>query len=480
MTRSRSWLLAAVVVVAALAVVGSLVTPTGRLARAARGGLAPVVATSLVCPSVSGGPGGGTTDMTAAHVTAGPVPPAAYTPVFGAVPAQRPVPMTLKPSVVVHKSTPYGAVTVAAAGLGADGVIAGQTSLIPGGAGRGLADLTCLPPATDWWFVGTDGRVGYTDLLYLVNPADTPANVALNIWSSRGPLEPPGISGIIVPAHGALLRRVSDLAPDVQAVALHVHANSGTVSASALDLEATGNTPAGGDWVPSTVAPAKTAVVTGFMPGATYDRLDLLNPGDHDATVALRVLTPTKNFVPAGHQTVVVPAGHTYSVDLSAPIAGEAAAVVVDSDAPVSAAAMTAQRPSTGFRELAWIPAQRALGGPAGIANNVGPFKQKVSLILTAPETAGKVRLDTPGGASAVVTVPAGHTLNVDLLAALRAGAGGPGPLLVTPLEGSVYAVRTFYASGDHGPLMAAAAPMVLPTPIVLPPVVSDPRVALP
>ena len=480
MTRSRTWLLAAIAVIVVLAVAGSLATPTGRVARAARGGVAPVLASGLVCPSVAGGPGGRTTDMTVAHAGSGPVPVAAYTPVFGASSARHAVPVALKPAVVVRKSSPYGAVAVAAAGPGAAGVVASQASLIPYGPGRGLSDLTCLPPGTDWWFVGADGRVGTADLIFLVNPADAPANLAISFWSSRGPLSPPRASGIIVPAHSTVLRRVSEFAPDVAGVAMRVHADSGTISAGVVDLESSGTTPTGSDSLPPTIAPTRSSVVTGFMPGASYDRLDLMNPGDRDATVSLRLLTVTKNFVPAGHQTVVVPAGHTTSVDLSAAISGESAAAVISSDLPVSAAAVTAQRPSTGFRELAWLPAQQALAGPAGIAGNVPPFNQKVNLILTAPEATAKVRLDTSTGAGTVITVPAGRTVNVDLRATLHAGAAGPGPLLLTPLDAPVYAVRTLYAIGDHGPLMAAAAPMVLPKPVDLPPVVPDPRAALP
>jgi len=390
------------------------------------------------------------------------------------------VPITLNSAVFVHKSSAYGAVSVAAAGLGADGVVASQTSLIAGGLGRGLSDLTCLPPGTDWWFVGADGRVGTADLIFLVNPADAPANLAISFWSSRGPLSPPGANGIIVPAHSALLRRVSQFAPDVAGVSMRVHANSGTITAAVADLESSGTTPTGNDSLPPTIAPATSSVVTGFMPGATYDRLDLMNAGDRDATVSLRVLTPTKNFVPAGHQNVVVPAGPTRSAYLSGAISGGAGAVVISSDVPVSAAAITAQRPSTGFRELAWLPAQPALSGPAGIAANVPPFNQKVNLIVTAPKDTAKLRVQTGSGNSAVITVPAGRTVNVDLRAVFHAGAGGPGPLLLTPLDAPVYVVRTLYAVGDHGPLMAAAAPMVLPKALALPPVVSDPRAALP
>ena len=480
MIRSRGWLLAAVVVIAAIAVAGALITPTGRVAQAARGGVARVVASQLVCPSVSGGPGGRTTDMTVAHVTPGVAPAAAYAPVSGAGKARRAVPLTLKPSAVVRKATPYGAVAIDASGTGADGVVAGQNSLIPAGLGRALFDVTCLAPATDWWFAGADGGVGVADVIVLANPADAPANVALNFWSLKGPISPPNTSGIVIAPHTTLTRRLSDFTPDVPRVAFHVHANSGTVAAGVMDLHNAGNKPTGGDSLQPTLAPATSFVVTGFMPGATYGLLYLVNPGDRDATVSLRVLTPTKNFAPAGNQSVVVRAGQTLRVDLSGTLSGETAAVAINSDTPVTATGLTAVRPTTGFTELAWLPAQQPLSGPAGIAGNVPPFGQKVNLILTAPQGTAKVRVTSGSGASAVVTVRAGRTLNVDLRALLHAGAGGPGPLLLTPLDAPVYAVRTLYAVGAHGPLMAAAAPMVLPAATDVPPVVADPRAALP
>ena len=94
-TRSRGWLVAAVVFIAAVAVAGALVTPTGRVARAARGGVAPVVTSQLVCPSLYGGPGGRTTDMTVAHVTSGQAPKAAYTQEFKDIKPRHPVPLKL-------------------------------------------------------------------------------------------------------------------------------------------------------------------------------------------------------------------------------------------------------------------------------------------------------------------------------------------------------------------------------------------------
>jgi len=389
--------------------------------------------------------------------------------------------LTPKPAANVHQTTPYAPVVVNATGDGAGQMAVSQLGMTPVGQRRALTDLACYPPATDTWFAGADGRIGVKDILLLANPSDTAANVALSLWSSRGPLNPPGTSGITVPAHTAITRVISDLAPDQAGITVHVHANSGTVAASLLDEHTSGIRPVGVDWMPPTTPPATANVVTGYASGAAMDLLELGNPGDRDATVTLRVITPTKNFQPAGHQTVVVPAGHTVTVDLAASIAGEVAAVSATSDVPVVTEGMTLVRPSTGFSELAWMPAQRALKTPAGIAANVPPFGQQVSLVLTAPGSAEKVRVSVPRGASSTISVPAGRTISVDLAALLHAGGSGPGPVMITPLSGpGVYVERFLHASGAHGPLLGAEVPTVFTLPTTLPAVVPDLRAATP
>jgi hypothetical protein len=476
--RGHYRLLAALVAVVAVVVAGSVVRPSGRVLRTSSGTSAPVTRSTAVCPNVTGGPGGLVTDMFVAHLTSGPAPTVGYLPVR--TPHGRVHPLTPRPVAVVQQSTPYTAVAVTASGPGSEAVVAGQTGLIPFGIGRSLIDTACLPPAGDWWFVGTDGRIGFSDYLFLINPTDAIANVALSFTSSRGALSPPNTTGIPIAAHTTVLRRVSDFAPDVAGLSIHVHANSGSLAAAIGDLQYQGTTPRGGDWIAPTTPPARTAVVTGFFHGATEDVLDVANPGDRDATVSLRVLTPSKNFVPAGHPTVVVPAGHTLAVDLSGAIAGEAAAVTMSSDQPVVAAGLAAQAPSTGFRELTWLPAQRPMSAPAGIANMVAPFGQRLDLLLTAPEAPARVRLTTANGAATVVSVRGGRTIDVDLAAEQRSGKLGSGPLLLTPLDPApVYAMRTMYALGAHGPLVASSAPVVLPRPTSLPPVVADVRAAL-
>jgi hypothetical protein len=137
--------------------------------------------------------------------------------------------------------------------------------------------------------------------------------------------------------------------------------------------------------------------------------------------------------------------------------------------------------PSTGLNELAWLPAQPPLQTPAAVAANVPPLGQDVSLVLTAPDQEATVVVRTISGKTVSVSVPAGRTRQVDLRALLHAGAGGPGPLLLTPQGGGpVYAVRVLHALGAHGPLVAVEAPSVLPLPIRLPPVQADLRAATP
>ncbi|HET6910234.1 MAG TPA: DUF5719 family protein [Mycobacteriales bacterium] len=466
-------LLLGVSAVGAVVAAALVVQPVAKAARPPHAGVAPVRSAAVVCPSVTGGSGGGSTDMTVATLGPSKGLRASYSPLLPTKGSAHS--LSVNPRAVVHQTTPYAAVSVQASGDGAGELAVTQEALTPTGIHRALTDLACAPANTDWWFAGADGRVGVTDVLVLSNPTDQPANVALSLWSVRGPLNPPGTSGIIVPPHTAQLRQVANLAPDVPGITIHVHANSGSIAAALLDQHTSGIHPVGVDWIPPTVSPAVSSVVTGFVSGAALDWLELTNPGDRDTTVTLRVVTPTRNFQPAGHQSVVVAAGHTVTVDLAGAIAGETAAVVTSSDAPIVSEGMTLLRPTTGFSELAWLAAQVPLHSPAGIAANAPPFGQQSSLVLAAPSGAADVRVSTPGGASANVHVSAGRLAVTDLTSLLHAGPSGVGAILLTPLRGGpVYVVRILHALGAHGPLLTAEAPTVFPLPITLPAVEAD------
>jgi hypothetical protein len=236
------------------------------------------------------------------------------------------------------------------------------------------------------------------------------------------------------------------------------------------------------DWIPPTQPPATDLVVPGFFGGSGGSRhLVLADPGTRDATVTLRLATTSGNFAPAGHQTVVIRAGHTADVDLGSSLGGSAGAVIVHSDEPVTATGVSTagtatnkDRPDTQFQ-----PAAPAIVGPAVLPANKPPFGNSVKLYITAPGDASKLRVATATGASKVLTIPSGRTQVFDAPAAF--GNAGYGPLVLTPISGgSSYVSRSLGFYGAHGPLATAEEPTVLPAEISLPGAVPDEHVAGP
>lgn len=475
MTTSLRRPLGAVAVVAVLVTVGAVTRPASSHAHRAAGSVTSVATTTAVCPNVTGNAGLATT-MTVADV--GPNgtrrPTVSYSPLIGGRP--RSIRISPTPTAAVSKTTPYASVAVTAEGAGAGRVVADQVALAAGGLDRAFTDTACAAPGTDWWFAGADGRIGASDTLFLANPGDAVANLRLAFWSAKGPLAPPGATGIVLPAHSVLRRGIAEFAPDAAAIAVHVHADSGTVTAALYDRRTHGVTPHGGDWIPPTLPPTRRQVVAGFAPVAGAKGLALANPGSRDATATLRVVTAHGSFAPAGAQTLVVPAGSGFGVDLSRAIGSDPASVVVTSDQPLLAEGVSIASIIGKFSELAWVPAQLPLQGPAAVPMTVPPFGQQTLLLLSAPEGAAQVRVTAAAnGASAVVHVGAGRSVAADLRALLHAGTLGPGPVVLTALAGGpAYAVRVLYALGAHGPLLAASAPIPFPADIVLPAVVPD------
>lgn len=482
---------ACAVALAGLGVGAGMAQPRAGHVVALRAGSAPVDAVTLVCPAVTGTGAGLVTTMSVADlgaalpgdhgrvaVTAVPLPSVNQNPPQKpSLPpaAARSFALNPRPVVRLRKSTPYAAIALTARGPGAAHIAADQVGLQSQGLGRAATDSTCLPPAGDWWFASADGAVGFDDALLLENPTGTLANVAVTAWSSTGALRLAGMDALTLPPRGVVAYKVASFAPDAHNVAIHVHAQSGSIVAALTERRIHGIHPGGSEWIPPAAAPAADFVVAGVPAGGGTRHLQIANPGNRDATVGLRVLTRTGDFQPAGHQSVVVPAGHTTDVELSAAVAEEPAAIIGTSDQPVFAAVRMTAHVRAQYDDTSWVPAAAPLTGPAGIAANTPPFGQDVYLVFAAPRSPVRVRIASPSGPSAVVTVPAGRTLQVDLRAALHVTSVGA--LALVPLDdGPVYAARVMHAHGLHGPLITTEVPLVLPAPIVLPPVVDDPR----
>ncbi|MDQ1683856.1 MAG: hypothetical protein QOC82_593 [Frankiaceae bacterium] len=489
-------LIAPVACAAALAGIGvgaAMVQPEAGHAVAPQASSAPVDNVTLVCPSVTGTAAGLVTTMSVADLGAA-LPGGRSQVSVLAVPMpsivqrsakSKPPPSSLlksfllspRPVATVQKSTPYGAVAIVARGPGAAHIAADQVGLQSQGLGRAATDSACLPPATDWWFAGTDGEVGFDAAVLLANPTDTLANVAVTAWSATGAVRLAGLDTLTLPPHVVMGLKVANFAPNARDVAIHVHALSGSLVAALTQRRIHGILPGGADWLPPTAPPASDFVVAGLPAGDGFRHLQLVNPGNRDATVSLRLLTRTGNFAPAGHQSVVVPAGHSADVDLSAALGTEPAAVVGTSDLPVIAEARLTAHVRAQYDDSAWLPASAPMTGPAGLAANTPPFDEDAYLLLAAPRSSVRVRIAAAAGGSAVVTVPAGRVLQVDPRTLLHVHSLGA--LALVPLgKEPVYAARVLHAKGLHGPLLTSEVPLVLPEPIPLPAVVEDPRAA--
>jgi hypothetical protein len=469
---------AATAVIAAVAVVGSVDRPAAAPGPRPQPSVVRVLQTSVVCPSVVGTPAAPASLAVASLGRLAGQAPVTLTERALARPVRRT--RIAAAAAVIRSSTSSArpAYVITASGAGAGGLAADEIRLIPRGLGRSLNDARCLRPGTDWWLTGADGRVGYVDYLTLDNPGATPAQATVTAWSAKGTLRPPRLQAVSVPPFSALTVKVADEVPDAATVTLHVHANTGRLAAQVLDRRIVGVHAGGGDWIGPTRPPARAAVVVGWPGGSGTFQLLVTNPGRQDATVGLRLVTATGSFAPAGHPTVLVRAGRTATVDLSSSVSGTVAAVTLASNQPVVTAAMIqpAARPPL-LSDLGWLPAAVPLTAPGGWADNRPPFGTALRVQLCAPAAAATVRL-TAAGHSKVVQVPAGRTVSVAPLSGLTVAATGP--LLLTPLSGGpVYASRSLYALGAHGPLLSTEPITLFPQAQTLPPVTPDPRAGL-
>lgn len=479
---------ATVTALLALVLTGGLVGTTASRSAPVTVETAPVTSATLVCPDIDRAAAATSTNAIATDVSGALTPPSQSTGIVTATELSgarsKTTRLVLAPAAIVPSRAKLDeTVALAATGSVAASLVADQVGLTTSGRSRALSGVQCAAPATDWWFAGADGRVGFTDTLALANPAPTAAELSISLWGTTGPLAPVRLEALRLPARSAMQLRIAAIAPDVATVAIHVHATSGAVTAALFHRLNSGLFSDGADFLPATSPPARAAVVAGFVAGQGERRLYLADPGGLDATVSLRLVTGSGTFTPAGDNQVVVRAGRTRVISLDRAFSTSTGAVELTSDQPVVVAGESVTTAVPHRPDLIGLAATSALRGSAGIANGRGPFNGRCVLLLSAPKGAAVVRVSTPSGVSRTLTVPAGRSVSVDITATVRPAAGQPGslawPFVVTPVGSApVYGVRVLTFSGAHGALTTAEPLIALPAPIVLPAVRPDPRVA--
>lgn len=447
----------------------------------------PVVERSLLCPDLSGVPG---RTFTRATVAALPGPAGSGTAVMAPLAGRSAV--SLPPlggpgsTAIADTAAAGGPIRVDARGPLAAGVAAEQVTRSDGGPARGLAETRCPAVAPEMWFVGGATTVGSSASLILVNPDNVPATADVTLLTPTGTVFPRSARGIEVRPRSSVRLALESLAPDSAALATHVRVVAGRLAAALFDARRRADLPLGVDYVPLSLAPARTAVVPGLLGGPGPRRVLVAAPGSDDATVQLRVTSSEGSFVPAAFNAVRVPAGTVIQVELAGVLAGRSAAVTLTSDVPVLAGAISGQVDArTGVGEFAWTGASPPLQGPALVPDDRVRAQADSVLVLTAPTTAARVEIVTlgargPAGRPIAISVPAGTTVDVPLHR--LAVPTGSFAVVVTPLPGSgpVYGARVLFELGSRGVLVSALTLARTGALVALPDVIEDPAAGSP
>ncbi len=333
----------------------------------------------------------------------------------------------------------------------APGLVADQWGRDPsGGAGRGLASTACAPAASEFWFVGGGAIAGRQTRIVLVNPDDTAAIVDVIVRGPDGLIDTPGGSGLVVKGQDRLIVRLDTLAPGVSATAVQVVVRTGRVGAAVDDEQQSGLSTVGTDWVPQAAPPATKVYVPGVVNGKGARVLSIAAPGDDDALVKVRVISPEGTYAPADRSQVEVPADSVVTIDMSPVLDGQPATLELTSDTPIVAGMRQFYGANATFAETSFTAGAEPFTGPAAASGLPVRANTDVRLGLTAPDGEAKVQitlLPFAGGKDAAVpTTP--RTITV--------GAGKVRWIMLDPPAGVQWYTAVVTPQEGSGPILVA------------------------
>jgi hypothetical protein len=447
----------------------------------------PVTQSTLVCPQAGGAPSNGAARIAYADSESDPAA------VGSALTAQPLDPDAVASALQLHPGHAWvvdGPKTLAPVELSVSGPLATAASAVQftreqGGSTLQAAAVPCESPTTDAWFAGFSSGVGAHATLLLSNVDSVPATVDVAMYGDTSPPDTTADQGLVVAPHTQAAVRLDELVPGLANAVAHVVVKSGrVVPAVRYDAE-NGSIPIGFEWVPRTDAPALTQTVPGIVAGDGSRRLVLADPGDIDATVAVKIVTSDGSYTPSGFDTINVPAGQVTTVDLAAQLHGAAAGVVVTSTEPVVAGGIATVAPDKrGGSDIAFTGAVPALSGPTLVAGGETGANRGTRLLLSAPDADAHLNLTLLASAAASapvvrpLTVPAGTTLTVDLASLSHDPA--PAVELEPQGGGPVFAAWTLEEHNPAGADLTSFPLRSVPQTLQRPPATFDLQAGLP
>ena len=282
-------------------------------------------------------------------------------------------PVTVRGQITSGQISTAQSALVSGTGAMAPGTVATQRSWVTTGDNRGLVTVACMPAAASSWLIAGGAEPGRRERLVLTNPGPNPVTVDLVVMGVKGPIHSPNGLGLVVGPYARTVVLLDAIAGSEPSPVVHVIAHGGEVAAVLSDTWLDGVVPRGGDDAVPVAAPAREQVIAGVaIEGRATVRVAV--PGDSEAIVESRVLTPSGPKALPGTGVTRLAAQSTTDIDLSA-LPPDAYAVQVRSDVPVVAAAMVERRLAPGApSDLAWSGATApvttlagmAMGGPGG------------------------------------------------------------------------------------------------------------------
>ncbi|HET6699864.1 MAG TPA: DUF5719 family protein [Nocardioidaceae bacterium] len=222
----------------------------------------------------------------------------------------------------------------------ADGGVAAGLFASTRQSGRsGLTTTACPQPRAHWWFTGAGATLDHASVLTVANLDPAPAVVDVRLLGPGGPVETLGTRGVTVPPHGQVTLPMTDLAPQVDELAVEVDATRGRVVAAVADsFSAEAASAPGVDALAAQDRASRVLLIPGLPPRTDAQQLVLANPGDREALAQVSISDPSGTFSPTRIEEVRVPPGSVVTEDLSPVVGRKAASVLVHADAPVTAA----------------------------------------------------------------------------------------------------------------------------------------------
>src|SRR4030095_2683860 len=238
--------------------------------------------------------------------------------------------------------------------ISADGVMASTSSaVIVGdvmeGPEVGLKAAPLLAPPPSHWFSGLGATDADRTDLILTNPDDAQAQVDLRFYGRSGRVVVPGSPGVLIRAHESRTVSLSGLIKSEGTVSVAVQASQGRVTAVAKRSQTNQLKAAGIDWQIPSASPSTVVVIPGVPPSEGGRQLVVTNPGATRANVAVQVLGFNGPFEPSGAASLDVPPESTAAVSLKEGLAGQAGAIKLASNVPVTGTVIsTSQRSGAG------------------------------------------------------------------------------------------------------------------------------------